>query len=112
MRKPFDALVTSINRYVAVLSIILLGFAVLLSQPVPASAGSRSTPAARSLVRPACNAIFRDCHQVSTRKSITFLRNVIAQALPITFSSCRYWRCPRVVVRLLSHIKLLAIVQA
>ena len=52
MRKPFDALVTSINRYVAVLSIILLGFAVLLSQPVPASAGSRAIDASCSFVSP------------------------------------------------------------
>jgi len=39
MKKSFEALVTSINRYVAVFSIILSGFAVLLSAATPASRG-------------------------------------------------------------------------
>ncbi len=50
MTKSFGALVTSINRYVAVLSITLLGFAVLLSQAVPAAAGSRGIDASCSFV--------------------------------------------------------------
>ena len=38
-------MVTSINRYVPVLSITLLGFAVLLSPAMPASAASRGLTA-------------------------------------------------------------------
>jgi len=50
MKKSFGALVTSINRYVAVVSITLLGFAVLLSAAMPASAASRGLEASCSFV--------------------------------------------------------------
>ena len=99
MKKSFGALDTSINRYVAVFSMILLGFAVLLSLAMPASAASRGIEASCSFVSPTrleCN--FPYCHRLSTRKSITFRRNVTARALPLTFSSSRYWPHRRVVV--------------
>src|ERR1700757_155779 len=91
MKKSFGALAASINRYVPVLSITLLGLVVLLSSAMPAAAGhGGSAPAARSLVRPDCNAIFRYCHQRSTRKSITLRYSVVAQALLSIFSSFRF----------------------
>jgi len=52
MKKSFGALDTSINRYVAVFSMILLGFAVLLSLAMPASAASRGIEAGCSFVSP------------------------------------------------------------
>ena len=50
MKKSFSALVTSINRYGAVLSITLLGFAVLASSATPAAAASRGIEASCSFV--------------------------------------------------------------
>src|ERR1700730_795673 len=50
MNKSLCALVTSRSRYVAVLSITLLGFAVLLSPVMPASAASRGIDASCSFV--------------------------------------------------------------
>ena len=50
MKKSFSALVTSINRYGAVLSITLLGFAVLASSATLAAAASRGIEASCSFV--------------------------------------------------------------
>lgn len=50
MKKSFGALVTSIKRYVPVLSITLLGFAALLSSAMPASAAVRGLTASCSFV--------------------------------------------------------------
>ena len=52
MKKSLGALDTSINRYVALLSITLLGVAVLLSLAKPASAASRGIEASCSFVSP------------------------------------------------------------
>ena len=50
MNKSRGALVPSTNRFVAVPSIILLGFAALLSPIAPASAGTRGIGASCSFV--------------------------------------------------------------
>jgi hypothetical protein len=50
MKKPFDALVTSINRNIAALSITALGCAVLLVPAMPAAAASRGVEASCSFV--------------------------------------------------------------
>jgi hypothetical protein len=50
MNKSLRALVASRSRYVAVLSITFLGFALLLSQVMPASAASRGIDASCSFV--------------------------------------------------------------
>jgi hypothetical protein len=53
MNKSRGALVPSTNRFVAVPSIILLGFAALLSPITPASAASRGVDASCTFVTPA-----------------------------------------------------------
>jgi hypothetical protein len=53
MNKSRGALVPSTNRFVAVPSIILLGFAALLSPIAPASAASRGVDASCTFVTPA-----------------------------------------------------------
>jgi hypothetical protein len=50
MKKSFGALVGSIDRYIPVLSITLLGFATLLSSAMPATAASRGESVSCSFV--------------------------------------------------------------
>jgi hypothetical protein len=50
MKKSAGALVASIDRYILVLSITLLGFAVLSSSATPAAAASRGSSASCSFV--------------------------------------------------------------
>jgi hypothetical protein len=52
MKKSSGALVPATNRFVAVPSIVLLGFAALLSPATPASAASRGVDASCSFVTP------------------------------------------------------------
>jgi hypothetical protein len=112
MKKLFDAPVTSITRCVAVLSIALPGFAVLLS-PMPASAASRGIDASCSFVSPTrleCDfpvlspSFNGEIHYATAQCNSTGVAYNLQQFQILAM--------PRVVVRVLSAIKLLAIAQA
>jgi hypothetical protein len=88
MKKSLGALAASINRYVPVLSITLLGLVVLLSSAMPAAAGSRGISASCSftsstrlqcdfpVLSPAFNA---EIHYATTQCSSTGVAFTIQQ---------------------------------